>query len=100
MPVYVAIPFAIFFVCCALQFWFLRQVRRALIERHPQIFLEISKSAFFVDQALWRFAQSRRRKALQDPELDRCVRNFNLLWAVAILAWLAIAASMFFTAVH
>lgn len=100
MPAYVAIPFGIFFVCCALQFWFLRQVRRTLIERHPETFLEISKSAFFADQALWRFARSRRRKALQDPELDRCVRNLNLLGAVAILAWLAIMASMFLTAMH
>lgn len=100
MPGYVAIPFGIFFVCCVLQFWFLRQIRRALIERHPDLFLEISKAAFFADQALWRFALSRRRKALRDPVLDRHVRNFHLLWVVAILAWLSMMASMAFTWSH
>jgi hypothetical protein len=47
MPLLILIPFAVFFACCVAQFWFLKQVRDRLIERHPDTFLEIEKSSIF-----------------------------------------------------
>lgn len=39
MPAYILIPFAVFFACCVAQFWFMKRIRDALIDRHPDAFL-------------------------------------------------------------
>jgi hypothetical protein len=94
MPSYLLIPFAIFFVCCALQFWFVKRVRDQLIDRHPDIFLKQERASFFPHNHVWRYAFDSRYRELGDPELDRRVRNLRLLLLVAFGSWLAIAICM------
>lgn len=89
------IPFAIFFLCCFAQFLFLKQIRDRLIDHHPEEFLAAERSSMFPQTGLWRFVWRGRHKDLNDPELDRHVRNMRILYAVAILAWLGIVAAMF-----
>jgi hypothetical protein len=89
MPIFMLIAFAVFGVCAIAQFWFMKRVRDALIERHPQTFLELEKSAFFPYQRLWRFTRGRRYKDLGDAELNMHVRNLKRLWIIGFAAWLA-----------
>jgi len=100
MPAVIIIPFAVFFACCAAQFWFLKQVRDRLIDCHPEIFLEIEKSSFFPYNGLWRFTRGRRYKALGDEELNRRVRNLKRLFLVAFAAWAAYAIALFATPIQ
>jgi hypothetical protein len=95
VPSYILIPFAVFFVCCVLQFWFMKQIRDRLIEHHPDAFLAIEKKAFFPHQALWKFMRGSGYKSLNDEELNRRVRNFKRLYLVAIAAWLCFAVAIF-----
>lgn len=95
MPLYVLAPFGVFFICCAMQFWFLKKVRDALINRHPQTFLAVEKSSIFPMQGLWRFTRGSRYKALGDAELNRHVRNLKRLTIVTVCAWLAYAIALF-----
>jgi len=92
---YSLIAFAVFFACCGGQFWFLKRVREALIERHPETFLAIEKSSMFPQRTLWQFVRKGRYKELNDPELDKAARDLRRLQAVAILSWLAYGASLF-----
>jgi hypothetical protein len=85
------IPAVIFFCCGFTQFWFYRRMRRALIERHPDLYLAISHKAFFPDSALMRFAFSRRARDLNDPVLSSAVRQVRLLLCVGFAAWIAVA---------
>lgn len=91
----VLLTFAVFFTCCILQFWFLKRVRDALIDRHPETFLSIEKSSFFPMQRLWDFDLDRRCKELRDVDLNRHLRNLKRLKIVAIGSWLAFAISIF-----
>ncbi len=95
MPGYVFIPFAVFAACCVAQFWFMKRVRDTLIERHPDTFLAVEKSSIFPMQGLWRFTKKGRYKVLQDPELNKHVRNLKRLYVIAIVAWLAYAIALF-----
>ena len=95
MPLYVLVPFAVFFICCALQFWFLKKVRDALIDRHPQTFLAVEKSSIFPTQGLWKFTRGSRYKELDDAELNRHVVNLKRLTAIAIVAWIIYAIALF-----
>ena len=95
MPNYILIPFAVFFACCAAQFWFLKQVRDRLIDQHRDKFLEVERSSIFPHQGLWNFTRGSRYKDLRDEELNRRVRNLKRLFLVAFLAWLAFAVAIF-----
>ena len=92
---YALIPFAGFFGCCVAQFWFLHRFRNALIERHPDTFLDIEKSSFFPYQGLWRFVRKGRYKDLNDPELNKRARDLKWLFAIAFVCWLAYGISIF-----
>jgi hypothetical protein len=89
------LPFGVFAICCVLQFWFLHKVRVALINRHPDTFLELEKSAFFPMQGLWKFTRGDRYKQLKDATLDRHVRNLKRLMIVAYASWLTYAVALF-----
>jgi hypothetical protein len=92
---YAFIAFAGFAGCCLAQFWFLHRIKIALIERHPDTFLAIEKSSFFPYQGLSRFVRKKRYKDLNDPELDKRVRDFKRLFALALVCWLAYGVSLF-----
>ena len=100
MPIVILIPFSVFFLCCLLQFWFLKQVKNILIERYPEAYLSIEKSSFFPDQGLRRFMRGDRYKDLQDTELNKHVRNVKRLYLIAILAWLAFAFLLVTSPMH
>lgn len=87
MPPLILLPFGVFFVCCILQFWYLKKVRDALIERHPDTFLSVEKSSIFPMQGLFKFARGGRYKDLNDALLNRHVRNLKRLMIVAYIAW-------------
>ena len=91
----ILIPFGVFFVCCILQFWYLKQVRDALIERHPDTFLSVEKSSIFPMQGLYKFARGSRYKDLNDATLNRHVRNLKRLMILGYAAWGAYAISLF-----
>jgi hypothetical protein len=88
------VPFSVFFACTLGQFWMLRRLRQALVDRHPDIWLEQSRKAFFPNSTGLGFALTRRDRALGDPELSRCVDQLLLLWAVAITAWVILAGML------
>lgn len=93
MPL-ILIPFGVFFVCCGAQFFFLRRVRLAMVERHPELWRQISAKAWFVDNAVYRFAWKRRDRGLNDPDLTRKVKELKTLYAFAISAWLVYAVML------
>ena len=95
MPVWQGIAFAVFFACCAAQFWFLARVRNALIDRHPEFYLTIERSSMMPQRGLFRFIRSRKHRELGDLELTKTVIQFRWLYALAICAWLVFAAGMF-----
>ena len=95
MPNYILIPFAVFFGCCLAQFWFMKNVRDALIERHPETFLSVEKSSMFPYRGLQRFIRGNRHKALQDAGLNRQIRNIKRLNVLAVASWLAYAIVLF-----
>jgi hypothetical protein len=95
MQGYAIVAFAVFFACCVGQFWFMKRVRDALIERHPDTFLAVQKSLIFPDGGLRRFLRKGRYKDLNDPELDKRVRDLKRLYLIAIAAWLAYGISLF-----
>ena len=96
MPVYVLVPFGVFFACCLGQFWFFKRVRDALIDRHPDEFLRVERSSIFPMGGLSRYVYGNRHKALNDPELSKRIRDLRLLYALAFLSWLAIPVGLFF----
>ena len=85
------IPFSIFFICCASQFYFIRRVRQMLVERHPEIWAGISKRAWFVDNAVAKFIWWRKDKRLNDPELTRVVKQGAFLYYLALFVWVIYA---------
>jgi hypothetical protein len=95
MKGYALIAFAAFFGCCFAQFWFVQRIRKALIERHPDTFLAIEKSAIFPGMALRRFLRKGRYRSLNDLELNRRVRDLKVLYLIGFLCWLAYGVSLF-----
>jgi len=91
----ILLTFGIFAACCLLQFWFIKQIRDTLIERHPQTFLEIEKSSIFPSRGLWKYTRSNRYKQLGDQVLNRHVRNMKRLMIVAFVSWAAFGITMF-----
>jgi hypothetical protein len=89
------IPFAVFFACTLGQFLMLRRMRQALAERHPEIWLELSRKAIFANSIGLGFALRRDDRALGDPDLSRWVDRLLLLWGVAIGAWVVLAGMLF-----
>ena len=94
MPLLIIIPFAVFTCCCLAQFVFLRRIRAALAERHPDFWLEISTKAWFIDSAVSRLVWTRQARLLDDPELMARVNQLRVLYAVAFAAWLTIMGLM------
>ena len=86
MPVFL-IPFSIFFVCCAGQFFFQDRVKRALHARHPDLLQGLLGTSFFSNNAIAKFAWQRRDLGLNDPDLTKTVKQFRLLMFVAFGAW-------------
>lgn len=95
MPLLILLPFGVFFICCILQFWYLKKVRDALIDRHPATFLAVEKSSIFPMRGLWKFTGGNRYKQLNDADLNRHVRNLKRLMIVGFGAWAAYAAALF-----
>ena len=94
MAIWQLIPFVVFFGCVVSQFWFVRRVRIALIDRHPDEFLKLMRSSVFADYFLSKFILSRRHHELKDDELSRAVIRCRWLIGLAILAWLAFAITL------
>lgn len=91
----ILLPFGVFFVCCILQFWYLKKVRDALVDRHPDTFISVEKSSMFPMQGLYRFSRGARHKELNDTLLSRHVKNIKRLMIVAHIAGGAYAISLF-----
>jgi len=91
---YTLIPFAIFFACCIAQFWFMYRVRDALVNRHPEEWLKMSKRLFF-SPLPWGFVWSGRHRELADPILSRRVIEMRWLAIVAYASWAAVAVEVF-----
>lgn len=89
MPLFILIPFAVFFGCVLGQFYFLRQVRRALAARHPDVWRALSERAWFIDNAVFSFVWKKREKDLGDPALSAITARMRRLHIVAIVAWAA-----------
>jgi hypothetical protein len=94
MPLLIIIPFVIFACCCLVQFVFLRRVRAALAERHPDVWLKISTKAWFIDSAVGRLAWTGQARSLGDPELMALINQLRVLYAVAFAAWLTLLGVM------
>lgn len=88
MPIFL-IPFSVFFVCCAAQFFFLDRVKRALSARHPDVLQGLLGKSFFSfsNNAIMKFAWQRRDRGLNDPALTKSVKQFRTLLFVAYGAW-------------
>lgn len=95
MPIYALIPFAVFFGCAIGQFYFLRQVRRALASRHPDVWREISEKAWIIDNAVARFIWKKRDRALNDPGLSAITARMRKLQIVAFSAWAVYVLCLF-----
>ncbi len=95
MPILV-IPVVIVFCFSLAQFWSYRRIRRALIERHSDLYLAMAHKAFFFsDSALVRFAFSRRAKDLNDPVLLSAVGQTRFMMWIGLAAWIALALLLF-----
>ncbi|PZR34015.1 hypothetical protein [Caulobacter segnis] len=89
MPLFLLVPFAVFFGCVLGQFYLVRKVRRALVARHPALWLQLSDKALFIDNAIFSFVLKKRDKALGDPALSAITGRMRKLQIVAIVAWAA-----------
>jgi hypothetical protein len=94
MPIYLLLPFVVFFACCVSQFWFVKQVRDRLIDCHADTFLEMERSSFSPNRGLWRLAWGTPCKKLGDPELNRRVQNLRILTVIAFGSWLIFAIAI------
>jgi hypothetical protein len=90
----VVVPFLIFFACCVVQFWCYRRIRQVLVDNHPDFWLELSRKAWFVDNAVMRFAFSRKARSFDDPLLMARIREIKILGVTTIVAWLSFAGLM------
>lgn len=62
----------------------------ALVQRHPEVWREISLKAWFIDRAVYKFVW-RGAKNLGDPDLSSKITQLRILYAVTLAAWLAFA---------
>jgi hypothetical protein len=90
MPI-ILIPFSIFFIFCASQFFFIHRVRRLLVERHPEVWNDMSKRAWFVDNAVAKFIWGRKDRRLNDPKLSKIVRQGALFYYFGLFIWVIYA---------
>ena len=87
------------FACCVLgQFYFARQVRRILANKHPEVWRDLSSRAFFIDNAVFGFIWKKRHRALGDRELDQVAERMWRIQLVAFALWLAYAVAIFLAA--
>ncbi|PIB90299.1 hypothetical protein [Caulobacter sp. FWC2] len=100
MPILILIPFAAFFGCVLGQFYLVRQVRQALVARHPEVWREFSEKAWFIDNAIFSFVRKKRDLALNDPSLTAIADRMRKLQIVAIVAWAAYGVSIFAVGAH
>ena len=95
MPALILIPFVAFAACVLAQFYFMRQVRRALASRHPDVWRDLSVRSFFIDNALFSFVWKKRDKTLNDPDLAKITQRMRRLQIVAFAIWLIYAVALF-----
>ena len=95
MPALILIPFVAFAACVLGQFYFTRQVRRALASRHPDVWRDLSMRSFFIDNAVFSFVWKKRDKALNDSDLESITRRMRRLQIVAVAIWLICVVMMF-----
>lgn len=84
------VPLAIFFGCCISQFWFLAKVRNALIDRHPEVYLQLERKSFFPGNSVFKYVLSGKHSDINDLDLSRAIVRCRWLFVVAIGSWLAI----------
>ena len=95
MPILIIVLFLAFIGCVLGQFYLVRQVRRALADRHPETWRAISDKALFIDNALISFVLKGRDKALHDIELSRLTNRMRQLQVLTIAIWLLYAVMLF-----
>ena len=95
MHVWQGVAFAVFFACCAAQFWFVSRVRNALIDRHSELYLSIERSSMVPRRGLVRFIRSGKHRELGDYELSKAVIQTRWLYALAFASWLMIGIEGF-----
>ncbi|MDP2260796.1 MAG: hypothetical protein Q8J89_13885 [Caulobacter sp.] len=71
-------------------FWLASRVHRALSARHGALWATLSRRGDLL--AMIRFIWSDAHRALDDPGLSRCIRDFRIGSAVLIAALIAAAA--------
>ncbi|MFM5953980.1 MAG: hypothetical protein ACKOPE_06740 [Novosphingobium sp.] len=86
--------FAVFFACCIGQFWVIGRVRNALIDRHPDLYLEIQRSSIFPQRRLQKFIRSGQHRELKDEQLSKAVMQCRWLFGLALASWLVLAAGI------
>lgn len=95
MAVLIVLPFAVFFGCVLTMIWTHYRIRRVLVERHPDEWLRISKSAnFLVQQPGYWFPFTGRHRELNDPDLSALVMRVRWLQGIGIAVWLIIVAAL------
>jgi len=93
MPYLLFIPGGVFLLCGLAQFAFIKRIRAALAERHPDVWREMSVKAWFIDSAVATFAR-RGAKSLNDPDLNSSIDGLRVVYGVAIAAWLLMMAML------
>ena len=88
------IALAAFFICGFAQIWLNGQIRRALIDRHPDRFLQIERSSIFPGRGLYIFILRRDHRELDDARLNRTVWFWHCLQVVSIICFLVFLGSM------
>jgi hypothetical protein len=90
-------PFAVFFVCCVLQFPVFGSLGSTLRSRHPEQWASLRRSwiGWPVFDREWSFMLSGKYRALDDPKLTRKVKDARRLSAVALSSWTLYAISIF-----
>ncbi|HEY2750526.1 hypothetical protein [Phenylobacterium sp.] len=97
MPLLIVIPFAAFACWVLGQFYAMRQVRRVLANKHPNVWRELSSKSFFIDNAVLNFVWKKRDRSLGDPELTTVADRMRKLQFVAIGVWLIYMVTLFTT---
>ena len=92
MGIRIFIPFGLFVACIVAFYWLMVRIRISLVDRHPEIWLEMSRRWFFNGYAPNRFVWSSRHRDLSDPDLTRQIMRVRWLTVGAGLAWLVFFA--------
>jgi hypothetical protein len=86
------IAIAIFPVAFALQFFTFCKVRRALVERHNDLWQEMMRNEWLEQYAVYMFALKRRDKGLDDPKLSTNTRRLLLIYYFSLSAVIVLMA--------